>query len=1012
MDNQTYWRDEKLKYHNREDVEERIRELARLYVPQWNFDPSDPDIGGTIAKIFANQMEGNLNRYYQVLDKYHEEFVNMMGISLTPAKPAYSAVNIQLAEDTIPGLKLYKGTKFLAQTGEEPVVFETMHNLYVTNARLDTIFMTEEKTGKLIPIMGDIKPAEYLPPQEQPMEGEETDVGLPAGNAFPFPLFCSEKKGIEKNLLLIYHSCAFDTKKEAIYLKVEGNEELVKKVEEGVFLLCYYCQEGLVPVEEFRLLEDGLTFEIRKEREMKKIPLEDGREYGLLAIAATRCPENNYQVERITLSSKGSDTAAQAVSNGTTDLAVEDFEVFGDTLSLYQECYIGQNDYFSKPGAKIRIKFNTLFQENRMTTLQLPEDEGLKVIKRKPRNIRVEPMAEVYPELISLEYFNGIGWKKLEAEAAYQGLFAAGKDGEYEIAFNCPYDWQETQAGSYQGRCLRMQLQKATNCYYRPAVHYYPRIQNLTVSYDFENGYMEPEVLRAVAGTAVRDLTPMVKSGVCFSVFSASAYGRDGLYLGLDKSMEAGPVSIFFKLEKEFPHSYVSFKYEYSTMKGFKQMKVVDYTRAMSMSGSILFMPPPDMAQIELEGKTAYWIRITPVYDQGQYHKNYRPVIREILLNVAEVANIETMEEEEYYLEEITPHMEIPLGVGNILDLELWVNETGQHSSFQMKKMEEQFPERIQIEYDSVGEVQSFFVRWQETAVLEHEKEPRSYSLDRLKGTLYFGDGISTRLPGVLEDVSFKARIRCCQGRKGNVKAGTITESMENLMFVNQIINPIEGYGGSDMETVDKALKRGSNFLRSRRRMVSEKDYMEEIMNYSDRIDKVRCITGIRPTGEEDDRALNFVLLLKEYRTGSSAFRSIAQGIKKQLLKNSEITVLKKDLNLIEPVFVELSVDVWTKSFKMDKGFEIQSLMQETLERYLNPVASDFSEGWDIGVLPGKNQIAMQLTALKKEAVINKMVVTAAYVDHRGRHEVDLDELLVTPFMICCNGTHRVHVMY
>ena len=214
-------------------------------------------------------MEGNLNRYYQVLDKYHEEFVNMMGITLTPAKPAYSGVNIQLAEDTIPGLQLYKGTKFLAQTEDEPIVFETRHNLYVTNSRLVTAFMTEEKTGKIVPILGDIQPAVYLPQEQEAAWQEKEEEGR--NNAFPFPLFFSEKKGIEQNVLLIYHSCAFDIENDAIYLRLEGNEKLIRLIEEGKIQLTYYTKEGLVQVEELLVLEDRVTLQIKKQKETEKI---------------------------------------------------------------------------------------------------------------------------------------------------------------------------------------------------------------------------------------------------------------------------------------------------------------------------------------------------------------------------------------------------------------------------------------------------------------------------------------------------------------------------------------------------------------------------------------------------------------------------------------------------------------------------------------------------------------------------------------------------------------------
>ena len=141
-------------------------------------------------------------------------------------------------------------------------------------------------------------------------------------------------------------------------------------------------------------------------------------------------------------------------------------------------------------------------------------------------------------------------------------------------------------------------------------------------------------------------------------------------------------------------------------------MKVVDATRGMKNSGSILFLPPSDFKEMEIEGRSAYWVRISPVDNAEADTQDYLPVVEDVLLNVVEVANIETREEEDYYLEEATPNMSVFLGVENILDISLWVNELGQHSAFQMKKMEQEFQENIRIEYDAVGEIISFFVKW------------------------------------------------------------------------------------------------------------------------------------------------------------------------------------------------------------------------------------------------------------------------------------------------------------
>ena len=138
------------------DIEDRIEELAASYVPEWHFDRENPDIGSVIGKIFAGQMEGNIGRLNQVLARYHTEFVNLLGISLLPAKPAGATVLLGLVQDTIPVVQVQKGTRFLADTDDEEdqVIFETEHNLYVTGASLDYAFMTLQKDGSVLPLKG------------------------------------------------------------------------------------------------------------------------------------------------------------------------------------------------------------------------------------------------------------------------------------------------------------------------------------------------------------------------------------------------------------------------------------------------------------------------------------------------------------------------------------------------------------------------------------------------------------------------------------------------------------------------------------------------------------------------------------------------------------------------------------------------------------------------------------------------------------------------------------------
>ena len=72
----------------REDLYRRVEELAASYTPEWRFSRQEPDVGSTLALLFAGQMADNLRRLNRLPEKYHTEFVNLLGLTLQPASPA------------------------------------------------------------------------------------------------------------------------------------------------------------------------------------------------------------------------------------------------------------------------------------------------------------------------------------------------------------------------------------------------------------------------------------------------------------------------------------------------------------------------------------------------------------------------------------------------------------------------------------------------------------------------------------------------------------------------------------------------------------------------------------------------------------------------------------------------------------------------------------------------------------------------------------------------------------
>ncbi len=997
----------KLKIDTRlaEDIEDRISELAESYDTGWHLDRENPDIGTALVHVFAGQMEENIDRVNEVLDRYHTEFVNMLDISLLPARPASGMVVMNVIADTIDGTGVARGTKFLTN-GEDPYVFEAEHSIYVTSSEISMVFMTDFKDGTI----GYVKEAEE--------------------SLKPFILFgsCDEYPRSE---VTFYHPYMFNAMGDDLFMRIKTDGDFVEMIQKGMFQFSYAGAGGETVIDDYELADDNETFVLRMNMmpvvAKEKVELvvegegededaaadEDNESMYALKLSAVGPVEKSVKVESITFSAKGNLQPPENVTNGLNDLEVEKFLPFSDTLSLYATCFIGSDRCFSKAGALITMEFTLEFNENRISLTQEEVDESLKIVKRRPASIRNEAYTDTYIDEVAVEYYNGVGWRRLEITGGGAQMFDSSSAGKMEISFICPSDWEETAAGSYDGRCIRLQITKSDNCYLRPAVHHYPVIKDIVLSYSYEARYEPAKKAIAISGTSVKDVTTAQYQGKPYVVFTVSEYMEDALYIGLTKRIESGPASILFEMEEGVRYNGVKANFAYSSMDGFKQMKVLDYTEDFSKTGVIAFMPPSDWTPRELEGQNLFWLKIMRHQkEEPNEDENVLPKIRDIALNAVAVANIETKEEESVYIEEVMPNMRFTLGATGVLNADVWVNEMGRFSQETMNAWAMTDPANVVLEKDARGVITAIFVRWQEVEHFETASTKRSYQLDRLNNELIFGDGVHTWIPSVLDDVAVKFTVRCCNGSVGNVEAGTITDTRDFLMYVGAVSNPIKAYGGSDIESLDNALERGASILSSRYRLISMDDYIRAIMAYSDTIDACVGISGETVEGEIDEASMTFVLLMKEFEEGSYAFHRVVGGLKRFLLTQSELTVVPDKLHIIEPIYVRISVIVWVTVVELDDSFEIQNMLEDCLNEYLSPLGYGSGGGWRIGTLPKKPQILMRLGILKSRAIIRKSVMVASYRDSEGDHEVDLDELEVTPFMVTRSGEHKVHILY
>ena len=254
--------------------------------------------------------------------------------------------------------------------------------------------MTSGEKGRVVPLLGGLKAKDYVP-VESDTSFEEEESRMKG-----FDLFRFAEEGIERQAVVLYHSNIFDVENETIYCRIKGAPDFIERLRSGEFRFLYYTDEGFLPVENCQVMGNHIL--IVKDKPNKPVTVE-GRQYSVFVIEAREPQKESVTFDAVSFSSAGSPREAEYAGNGTIDYDVNRFYMFGDTLSLFSECYIGMNHYFSKRGSRINIRFHASFEERYVGLSRQEEDADLKVVKRKPRQAAETQVSYAYAEEIAVE---------------------------------------------------------------------------------------------------------------------------------------------------------------------------------------------------------------------------------------------------------------------------------------------------------------------------------------------------------------------------------------------------------------------------------------------------------------------------------------------------------------------------------------------------------------------------------------------------------------------------------
>ncbi|MEH1969372.1 putative baseplate assembly protein [Nostoc sp.] len=135
------------------DIEKQVKDLLSksmgLQEPSSDAGKSQgKGINIALIKIFARYCEIIIERLNKVPEKNFLAFLDLLGASRLPPQPARVPLTFSLSDKSTVDAVVPKGTQVAAQltTGEkQPVIFETENELVVTAAKLESIFVRDQK---------------------------------------------------------------------------------------------------------------------------------------------------------------------------------------------------------------------------------------------------------------------------------------------------------------------------------------------------------------------------------------------------------------------------------------------------------------------------------------------------------------------------------------------------------------------------------------------------------------------------------------------------------------------------------------------------------------------------------------------------------------------------------------------------------------------------------------------------------------------------------------------------
>jgi len=520
-----------------------------------------------------------------------------------------------------------------------------------------------------------------------------------------------------------------------------------------------------------------------------------------------------------------------------------------------------------------------------------------------------------------------------------------------------------------------------------------PKISRITLSYELTNP-INPEHCLTYNNLKFKNVSDeSQRENKNFTLFLPLDDEHKTLYMGFDKKLEKGPISIFFSLEEgeslEENTSKIEWCY-YSQDKGWVRLEISDNTQHFSRTGTVEFYIPADFARTSRFGDELYWIRAVDAADK---FRTQHPTVKGIYINTTLATQAESIKDEVLGSSDVSTDQKFQFARIPVITEEIWVNEIATLSLEQKKTIiEEEGEDSIRKCEDYAGKITEVWVRWKLVEDFSDSKpDSRHYVVERATGEVVFGNGVCGMIPPVGRD-NIKATYQVGGGKRGNVGASKIVTLKTSIPFVGGVTNPEAAEGGSDTEHRDAVFERGSYQIKHRDRAVTEEDFERIARAASSYIARTKCYI--------EDGTLKIIVIPGGEKDKPIPSLTLRKTVEKHIKKRSLNLIPPERVEVEKPSYMEVSITAVVVPDSMDVAVPLEKEILKRMKKFLHPLTGGpEGRGWDFGRDVHISDVYALLEGIKD-------------VDHVEKLELNgkLRDVVVKKFKTVCTGEHKITI--